>query len=303
MLAQHWLHGRRANTKWDDMVIRRLLLPNTFNPHTGVGVLNKLAERIVFTDDVPSLLYNMHDNKQLTYEGIINTTYLPYDCFWLEYATQVDVDKMTGVSRILYGALVERMLNDNVRMYIVTGMDFDDSDREIVSGLVYIVEFDHWPLHVTKDKHIEYYVRWSFNALNPNNAAEVTDLGTIINELIFGIFLVTQPKVYSVETVTYKQSHKRNRQAKGKPPLLEYRKLHVHIGKTLKRYVQRPANGVLTSSTNDVVDIVHRRYHKVMGHFRHYTNDDELKRSVWIAPHYRGDPKLGVTFVERDVSK
>lgn len=300
MLAQHWLHGRRAKTQWDDLVSDRLLLPSEFNPHSGVGALNKLAERIVFTDDVPSLLYEMHDNKQLTYEGIVSTTYLPYDCFWIEYTTTLDITALSGVSRLHYGALVERLLNDNVRMYIVTGMDF--YDRETVSGLVYIVEFTEWPLNVKDKKSIEYYVRWSFNNMDNNDQSMVLDLGTTINELIFGIFLVTQPKVYKEELVTYKPSHKRARAAKGKPPLLEYRKLRVHIGQVHKRYTQRPASGLRTVVDDYASDIVHRRYHKVMGHFRHYVHDDN-PRTVWISPHYRGDPKLGATFIERDVSK
>jgi len=39
-----------------------------------------------------------------------------------------------------------------------------------------------------------------------------------------------------------------------------------------------------------------------MGHFRHYINTDN-PRTIWIEPHYRGDPSLGVTFTERDVMR
>jgi len=182
----------------------------------------------------------------------------------------------------------------------------------IMSTLAYIVEFDVWPPVVPSKsvegrKALQFELCYAFNqerliSGNPNARQSVSELGSIVSELIFGIFLITQPRVYTDEAVRFKASHKRARAARNKPPLLEYRKLRVHICKPRKHYSQRPTLERDTGSTESAASIQHRRYHKVMGHFRHYVNH-EPPHTTWIEPHYRGDPSLGVTFTERDVSR
>jgi len=123
--------------------------------------------------------------------------------------------------------------------------------------------------------------------------------------LIFGIFLVTQPRVYSDEQIRWKASHRAARVARNKPPLLEYRRIRLHICKPRKHYGERPTATITSrsfSDTDSIEAVQHRRYHKVMGHFRHYINHDP-PHTTWIEPHYRGDPSLGVTFTERDVTR
>jgi len=309
MLAQDWLYGDRARSKYDSFVERHLRLPIKFNPHSSLAVLNTLAERIVFTDDVPSLLYEMHDNKQLTFDGMLSTAKLPYDCFWLEYTSRIGIGDVDEIEYAKYGALIQRIGANAVRMYIITGLKlklptetFDKS-----CSLTQIIEFDDWPptvRDVNGRMMLRFSVLWAFNEDKlKKDTPHIAELGSVVSEIIFGIFLVTQPKIYSVDTVTWKDSHKRARALKDKPPLLEYRKLKLHIGKTHKHYAQRPAiRSVPSDSTDSVAAIQHRRYHKVMGHFRHYVDHDP-PHTTWIEPHYRGDPSLGVTFTERDVSK
>lgn len=311
MLAQEWLDGHRVECAHDRMLEKHLRLPETYNRHSTVASLNQLAERIVFTDDVPTMLYDMHENKQLTYEGVIKSAKLPYDLFWMEYNTTVGMGTMTDVRSCRYGALIQRIGGGKVRWIIVTGMNI--MDRGWVSTICYIVDFDEWPPLIMMEGKagIQFRVRYAFNqhameALGDRDRELTKELGNTINELMFGVFLITQPRVYSEERVKYKQSHARSRAAKGLPPLLEYRKLKVHVHKTYKRYTgkgQRPAIAAMnTVDTESEAAIRHRRYHKVIGHFRHYLNQDE-PHTVWIEPHYRGDPALGITFTERDVSK
>lgn len=318
MLAQEWLHGRnRVTCPYDHMLEHYLALPTKFNPHSSVAVLNKLAERIVFTDDVPSLLYELHDNKQLSMEGMIESAHLPYDCFWIEYSSLVGINEPGTpiddiVRRAEFGALVLRV-SDRVRMFIVAGMHYHDL-RNPITAITHIIEFHHWPPRIEKmdgKSAISSQVLWSFKDKKVKRKDESTihtfssgSVSPIIIEIIFGIFLVTQPKVYTDEQVSWSDRHKHARARKNKPALLEYRKLRVHIGRQNKRYVSRPSNITYTpgESTDSDEAIQHRRYHKVMGHFRHYMNE-KTKRTVWIEAHYRGDPKLGVTFTERDVSR
>lgn len=312
MLAQDWLYGQRSKTKYDSIVEKYLKLPTVFNKHSSVSSLSHLAERIVFTDDIPTMLYDMHDNKQLTFQGVLSSARLPYDCFWLEYSTTIGISAVPDIKRVPYGALIRRNPNGSVRMYIIVGMEFDEGT---ISSVAYIVEFDEWPPLTQKEGGITtltFNVLWAFNfnALRIDNtptsadfkSKALQDLGSTVNEIIFGIFLVTQPRVYTDEPVRHKASYNARRVARGKSPLLEYRKIKLHIYKPRKHYTNRTSIQGITDSTDSEAAIRHRRYHKVMGHFRHYINNDN-PRSVWIEPHYRGDPKLGVTFTERDVSR
>lgn len=315
MLAQAWLYGRRKKTKHDAAVERHLKLPEQFNPHSSVAILNSLAERIVFTDDVPSLLYEMHDNKQLTYEGVLTTAKLPFDNFWLEYTSIIGIEEYPDLKHAQYGALVQRIHGDLVRMYIIIGTEYSDTT---IAGLAYVVEFDHWPpkLYPHPDytdnrKALNFHVIWAYNRpdLAAKKAVSLDTLGGIVTELIFGIFLVTQPKVYNDEVIKWHAKKQSARAKHGKPPLLEYRRIHLRIGKSVKRYSGQPTattrgfHSVTNEHDTESDDAIrHRRYHKVMGHFRHYNRHDPAY-SVWIEPHYRGDPALGITFTERDVTK
>jgi len=298
------------------MIERHLKLPTEFNKHSTLAVLNLLAERIVYTDDIPSILYDMHDNKQLTFDGVLSSAKLPYDCFWIEYNTLVGTGygEPDGLESSSYGALVQRIDTQSVRMYIIIGLKWPK--MPMMSTLAYVVEFNTWPPVVPSKEHegkkaLTFELLYAFNykrlvSGNERAKSSVSDLGSVVNELIFGIFLITQPRVYTDEPVRWKKSHKLARVARNKPPLLEYRKIRLHICKPRKHYASaRPtASTIMGSSTNtDSSEAVqHRRYHKVMGHFRHYINHDP-PHTTWIEPHYRGDPTLGVTFTERDVTR
>jgi len=315
MLAQQWLYGRRMTSRYDATVERHLAIPTTFNPHSSVAVLNQIAERIVFTDDVPSLLYEMHENKQLTYEGILTSARLPYDCFWIEYKSRIGVEGITDLADASYGALVKRMPNGNVRFHVIIGTRYHDLG--VLSSIAYVVDFDHWPPKLTSvlgrvSKAMQFYIVDAYNRERLTNDEDAQDsVGGIVCELIFGIFLVTQPKVYSDEAVVWHPRKQAARRKSDKPPLLEYRRIRLKITKPVKRYTAgdraTASRGIRTLQGEDVGTetedaINHRRYHKVMGHFRHYLRHDP-PYTVWIDPHYRGDPALGITFTERDVTK
>jgi len=316
LLAQSWLYGRRMTSPHDAVVERHLKLPDQFNPHSSVAVLNQLAERIVFTDDVPSLLYDMHDNRQLTYEGMLTSVKLPFDCFWIEYRSVLGIGDVYEAKRAEYGALVTRMPNSRVRMYIVIGTDFVDLGT--ISSLAYVVEFEHWPPVMVpmlskslNSKALQFYINYAYNRdkIESKDEDATNIIGGIVTELIFGIFLVTQPKVYNDEKIEWHPKKQGARAKHGKPPLLEYRRIRLRITKPVKRYNSQPTartRGIQCidnehdTESSDAIN--HRRYHKVMGHFRHYLRHDPAY-TVWIEPHYRGDPALGITFTERDVTK
>ena len=66
----------------------------------------------------------MHDNKQLTFDGVLSSAKLPYDCFWLEYNTLVGMDGIHDLENTSYGALIQRIGAEAVRMYIIVGIKY-----------------------------------------------------------------------------------------------------------------------------------------------------------------------------------
>src|SRR5262245_15501146 len=241
MLAQEWLSGDRAETPFDSTLERHLALPHKFDPKFPYAVLNNIAERIVYVDDVPSLLYQMYDNHQLTFEGVIGSAKLPYDCFWLEFPTILGLspDPLDPVERAENGALVQKLSGDQVRMIMATGFRYND--RKYLSTITFVIEFDTWPPLMKREDgkfSIQFGVRWAFNKerIGKSERRAIEDLSNIIVELIFGIFLVTQPRTYSDEKIAWGDRKQRRREEAGKKPLLEYRKIKMQIGVPKTKY-------------------------------------------------------------------
>jgi hypothetical protein len=231
----------------------------------------------------------MHDNKQLTFTGVLSSAHLPYDCFWIEYTSTTGLGDADEIAYASYGALIQRIGSDRVRMAIVTGLK-DKSERDLICTLTHILTFEHWPPGKSDDKTMGFSVEYAFNEKSLfKHKKHVVELSSIVLEIVFGIFLVTQPRCYTDEQIKWKPSHAAKRAKADKPPLLEYRKIRLHICKPRKHYEHRPAigrgpNHAALRDVEDDASIQHRRYHKVMGHFRHYIRTNP-PRSVWIEAH------------------
>jgi hypothetical protein len=275
MLAQAWLYGERARTRYDKVLEAHLTIPDKFNPFSSVAVLNNIAERIVFTDDVPTLLYSLWDNKQLSFHSMINSAKLPYDCFWIEYSTKMGVVPDDDIKRGMYGALIKRTGNTQdgaVKMYIVAGIE--DSNK-FASTIAYVCNFDRWPPLVNSERFkgrsaLQFDVEYAFNIRENmrDYAGAIDELGSIVSELIFGIFLVTQPKIYKEERVEWHPKKQAARKKSNKPPLLEYRRIRMRVLTPATRYVPskiRPqiSEGETLLDTESEAAKQHRRYHNV----------------------------------------
>lgn len=331
LLAHEWLYGDVVTTRYDHELRKHLELPEHFNPHSTYLELGKYAERVVFTDDVPSMLYEMNQNKQLSIQGIMASARMPYDCFWMEYASHAsDGVARRYIDKLHYGVLVRKVSRGidqtRVRMIVVCGCHSNPNKPrglrahgiKFASSITYVLEFKTWPpIAMTKDGIPSYAfeVIWAFNHEKLrfekegdifSMTDELNSLCWVITELVFGIFLITQPRVYDMEHHVPSAKLQKARKRSGKRPLLEYKRITLRIGKTAtKHYVVRPGTGERIDTSQDTESdaaIQHRRYHKVMGHFRHYLKGSN-PHTVWIEPHYRGDPALGVTFTERDVMR
>lgn len=324
MLAQEWLYGERRNSPLDGMLDRALRLPSVHSAALTPETLDGYAERFVFDEDLPSVLYDLYDNRQLDFDGMAASVRLPHDTFWLEYRSNLATDPSDSGEYLCEmtrtGVLVTR-LGEGVSLLIVAEIR-DQRTRMKVSGIIRQLFIPMWPLQygVTPpraDLHIytgdpdakrggviiPLNVLWGFEDNGRFKSVNLDESTTpLVAEVLFGIFLLTQPKVYSDEPVIHRPQLVKHRAKHGKPPLLEYRRLRLHIGQTVKRQEARRRTLGPSIGTESDEAIRHRQYHKVMGHFRHYLHA-KPPRTVWIEPHYRGDPKLGVRFNERHVTR
>jgi hypothetical protein len=316
-LAEAFLHRRLKHTPYDGHVASLLTVPSPeLTKHLSIEMLHRVAERIVYLDDIPSLSMELEENRQIDRASMVRTMKLPFDCYWVEYRTvAADMSDPNDGSAWYWGALFEKR-GGTTWTYIAAGIPQDDG--EIHASLVYVVQFVNWPpvglWPIDKSECLAFDLEWAFDdfqlatrgKVNTPAAADMTDgLYNCVMDMLFASFLVTQPKVLEEVQVQPSTKLQRSRAAAGKPPLFEYRRLKVRIGGTRKVYSHAQLSGRKLTSIGDLDSeraIQHRRYHKVMGHFRHYLHGDN-PHTTWIEPHYRGDPSIGVTFTEREVSK
>src|SRR5262245_55670702 len=168
------------------------MLPEKYDPKLTKEHLARVAERVVFTDDIPSMLYQMHDNKQLTFDGVLSSVRMPYDCFWLEYKTECGMGEIQigDPECINMGALLHKIEGGGVRMYIVTGLKWPDFD--MMSTLTFIVQFSQWPPRMLEDGKTGMFfsVIYAFNweKIEKQVPRAIMELGNIIMEIIFGVF-------------------------------------------------------------------------------------------------------------------
>jgi hypothetical protein len=316
-LADAFLHRRLRHTPYDGHVTSLLTVPSPeLTKHLSIEMLHRVAERIVYLDDIPALCMELEENKQINRPNMVRTMKLPFDCYWVEYRT-VSFD-MSLDDAWYWGALFEKR-GSAVWAYIVAGMPKEgEFGGGIYASLVYVVQFTNWPpvgvWPSDKSECLSFDLEWAFDdfqlatrgSVNTPEAIQMTDgLYNCVMDMLFASFLVTQPKVLEEVRVSPTRALQKARASAGKPPLFEYRRLKVRIGGTRKVYTHAQLSRRKLVSGEDPDSeraIQHRRYHKVMGHFRHYLHGDN-PHTTWIEPHYRGDPAIGVTFTEREVRK
>lgn len=297
VLANEWFSSKR----FSDRPKVEARISAMLNPNTN---LQLQAQRIVFDTDLGVLLYNLYNNKQLGLNAVLHnleTKPLPAQRLWVEWP-----DAETS-EHVRFGVLLEA--NFDARLLIPDDPHFvPQRQRPSDAALSNSWRFDIVMGHSSEcmalltgiitrgmlepfDMLLTSFHRQIFDSADA--ISNVADFA--FKRFAFALFLLSQPKVYSATVVTHHPKLQRSRIKNGKMPLLEYRRVKVLIGETVKRYQH-------TSNENDPVQtdgIIHRRYHHVLGHFRHY--EGQRPHTTWIEPYYRGDPKIGVLIKEHDI--
>lgn len=278
ILAQHWLERRRTS-QIDFWVSTRLGVPIDL-PGQDIPDLDTLAERFVFADDLAMLGADLNESGQLPTHIVYETVRMPCPCVWLEWKVE---DFVKGMR---VGVLLEKHPHAETVTWAVIA-SLKDSPAELLStGRIDALPFP-------KGERPSISVAWTaMNGYQPQQ-----DAACYVAEALVGMFLVQQPKIFEEELYSADAKLQRARAKRQKPPLIEYRKIHLKIGSVSKRSLDRPSGGGSGEAVGK------RRYHRVLGHFRIYGRGTAAARPVWIEPHFRGDPALGVLIREREVSR
>jgi hypothetical protein len=302
-LAQHFLEHRSKPSKWDQTVIDCLKLE-----HTTATEYARYADRIVFDENLNEVYHEMVDAEQLSPEMIFRNVKMPSSHLWIEWRVETAQN-----IRMQLGCLLVKTDRPElpVDMSVITR-----SDQHGGCGLVARFKIDEPPyLDVASLNGRPFKMTWSdadgrfidkdgpgsraFD--DPNDPRWGQLMNTVMKGAFFGMFLLQQPKVVEDVPVTHASKLNAKRAKRGKPPLLDYRRIYMKFGVLGSRVgiIKKARHGV----AGDGAGGGKKKYHHVLGHFRCYYRDTPQEHVIWIAEHWRGDPALGVSLKERNLTQ
>jgi len=262
----------------------------------------KYADRIVFEEPLHLVIAEMIREKQIDMHMVFRNTRLPSENIWVEW-------KDTGVfhkDKIYFerlGVLIcpSGKTDLPIKMYVVSSLH----DRNIGSKVVTVVAV--YDLHTPPYPDAEIYgkLQWCLDekelaTVNLGKWQETLNLA--MKCCLFGLFLLQQPKVIEKTDVQHSPQLQKKRARNNKPALLEYSHIKMRFGILGSRM------GVISRQSHDGNSSLEggggrKRYHRVLGHFRCYHRDTEAEHVIWIEPHYRGDPAMGMLIRERTLTQ
>lgn len=240
------------------------------------------AERFVFTEDIDSLRGHFEEHK-ISMLMLYKMLRHPAKAYWIEWPFN-DVDNGRHFCRI--GALVDTYLAYGGAGIPKTMVIFYAGGNNITSITAIFYMSDY-----VEERH-------GFDAvvIFGDETADMSyaNLVSILTEqLATALFAINTPKVTEIVKVTHDAKLQKARHRRGKPPLIEYKRCTMLIGRKLVYTPRRPGESA---------EAYRRRMHQVIGHYRTYLHG-RVPHMTWIEPHWRGDPKLGIVVHERTVRR
>lgn len=305
-LAQHFLDGNAVRPSPHDQTVRDALTLEYTSPKDYV----KMADRVVFTDEILAVYHDMLDAKQIEPEMIFRNVKLPSDRLWIEWEVTTDSHARSDMQ---VGALFSMTDRDTLPLDMTV---LCRSHGTKGAGVVAKYKIDP-PPYMDNLNGRTFKMSWSgadgrfvgsgnpapmMGFESPNDPRWGQLMNTFLKGAFFGLFLLQQPRVTDTTEIKHPEKIQQKRRKKGKPPLVEYRRVTLKVGVVAGRA------GVLRrdrslAEPGDGSGGGKKKYHHVLGHFRCYHRDTPSEYVIWIEPHYRGDPTLGVTLREKHLTK
>jgi len=264
---------------------------------TSAKEYDRHADRVVFEEPLNEIMLEMIREKQIDLNMIYKHVRLPCENIWMEWR---DVHK--GNHRESFdkmGVLLCPSSDTDLPLRMSIVVTSHDKLLNIDATSILAVYDMALPPYANGD--IQAKIQWSIDGREMTKVNVDTwtmTLNLVMKSVLFGLFLLQQPKVIEHCDVKHPPKLQQKRRKHGKLDLLEYRRVKMRFGVLGSRV------GVITGQSgggngNHYHGGGKKRYHLVLGHFRCYHRDTSSEHVIWIEPHYRGDPTKGMLIRER----
>lgn len=243
------------------------------------------AERFVFEEDPSVALFDMVNDKQVDLRTVYKTARLPAPVVWIEFVPErgnedaarwgvLIVDRKDRWELI---ATMEGLTHGVGSPYMLAAMEALPTDAEGIAG----------------------ELAW-FCSANMTEAERMEEFRACIIDVMSALFFLTVPRICEIKETSAGARLQRAREKKGKPPIVEMKKVKLSVGIGRTRY-KNTGGGHSPDHARGTGDFK-KRLHPVIGHLRVYTKRQKGEPLVsWVPHHYRGNAELGVVMHERDV--
>lgn len=269
----------RTAAQW---VAQRLVSP----PAPTVLQMRRLAERYVFEDSPSDAVQEIRRmGGDLDYGIVLESAGLVNNPVWLEMPVRYD----DSGRRVRLGAMIEQDGDKNLIVFVLKDPEILDG-RPLVMGYVSCPSF---PLQCDHNK-----IPIDVHAWCTRQRPSADDVGTYIFDVTDALFLLCTPRTHETREIRHDRKLQVARERRGKPPLLEYRRVSLFLGKTRAHSGGGGGGGGGKKAA-----------HRVSGHVRVYRKvygKDEMRERPlikFVPEHWRGDAKLGVILHERTVKR
>lgn len=267
--------------------VRQRLLPPTPEELRGKTALHDVrqsASRFSFETDPTVMVDRLVRGGSLTTEVVALSARLPSSCLWLEWR-----EEQTGS---LVGYLIEK--KDEEWWIVMHLCEVPDQHGRNEEGLVLPIAGAMVKAPERIDGKALTHVAGGW-MLQEDTAGKdlISWIKFMTMEMLAAVFLLSVPRICEIRSHVASQKLQRARARRGKPPLIEIRRVKLVVGVGSPRY-QRESAGASGAGSR-------RRFHEVIGHVRTYHADSDKPLVTYVPEHWRGDPKLGVVIHDRRV--
>ena len=249
--------------------------------------LKMKAERFRFEEDPREAASNLIKEKSLDMRTVYETARLPAPVVWIEYSPDRALNDGTRCDN--WGALI---VDQGKEWDIICCMQGPNGH-----GAAYLLG-KMLPVPVGKGVQPEASLHW-FCDVDMSDEQKRLEFEYCVLDIIVSLFFLMVPRISEIREPVSQPRLQKAREKRGKPPIVEIKKVKLAIGIGRTRYVRQ---GVTGSAGMPGLGEVKKRLHPVIGHLRVYRKKQGDSPLVsWVPHHFRGNPELGIVMHDREV--
>lgn len=282
-LAQRLVNGEGALI--EDMEMHIYVL-DRLAPRKNSTVLEArgIADKFVFEHSPANAIYEQISNKVLDRDLIWNTARPITQPMWVEWSP---------TETIQYGFLIDTTNQGTIITFCAGSTTRSSVGR---AGAVMQITLPAQLPCPDLSKFGKVKIHYNAELLGGKDTTTVETMAFhLVKDCLCAMFVLCTPRVADTQPLIPARPVRR-RQAREYPdkPIIEFRTVKMRIGVAPQRYVH-------TYDPTGLHEAIHRRLHRVVGHYRVYTKNHEQPLVSFVPEHWRGDPELGIVLHNREV--